>query len=121
MEQSKAYEGWAIIELMGHSQIAGYISEETMYGSPLARVDVPAVNGVKEFTKYIGGGAIYAVTPTDEATARAAAGHFRMRPISVWTLPIRLTALPEDNHPGRVVHTEGEEVDAEFGDEDSPI
>lgn len=38
---SEAYEGWAILELMGHRKLAGYLSEQTIGGSAFVRIDVP--------------------------------------------------------------------------------
>lgn len=68
-EHKPEYEGWAILELMGHRKIAGRVSEVTVAGTQLIRVDVP---GAEEtvVTQYYGGSAIYCMTPCDEAAAR---------------------------------------------------
>ena len=55
----------------------------------MLRVDVPAVGDVPGFTKFYGGGAVYAVTPTDEASALHAVGHLTQRPIDRWVIPER--------------------------------
>lgn len=67
-----AYEGWAIVELMGHRQTAGQVHEVTMAGSAMLRIDTPGSNGETVATQIYGGSAIYCVTPCDEATARKA-------------------------------------------------
>ncbi|MFA5659674.1 MAG: hypothetical protein WC900_10390, partial [Oscillospiraceae bacterium] len=72
---------WAIIELYGHNKIAGRISEQQIAGCSFIRVDVPAFNGRAAFTKFFGSGAIYAITITDEETARAAVSFFAPEPI----------------------------------------
>jgi len=78
-------ETWAIVELFGHSQIAGLISEEEVAGAMFLRVDVPAVTeGREPFTRYFGNGAIYSITPVAEEIARRAVEALRPRPVTVW-------------------------------------
>lgn len=41
-EQSlPAWAGWAILELMGHRKLGGFLSEETLAGAAFVRIDVP--------------------------------------------------------------------------------
>lgn len=35
---------WAIVELLGKTTIAGLVSEETMFGQTLGRIDIPLNN-----------------------------------------------------------------------------
>jgi hypothetical protein len=50
--------------------IAGEISEVDVAGTQMLRVDVPAVDDdLPGFTKFFGGGAVYAITPTDQLSA----------------------------------------------------
>ena len=87
MEHKQDLEGWAICEIMGHVTIAGYVQVVAMGGAALLRVDVPGNEHQAEFTKLFGASAIYAITPTDEETARHAAGRLAVRPVSLWTVP----------------------------------
>lgn len=66
-------EFWGIVEIMGRSQVAGRISEESIAGTALLRVDVPqSIKGESEFrTEYVGGSSIYRMRVTTEAVARA--------------------------------------------------
>lgn len=80
---------WAIVEVMGHSQYAGRVSEYTGLGVPLVRVEVPAVEGLPAFEKLLGASSIFRVTPCTEETARAAAAQLRVRPLSMVALPAR--------------------------------
>lgn len=66
-----AFEASCIVEIMGHQVIAGKVSEETHFGSPLMRVDVPKSSKREGFTVYYGGGAIYKITPTTEEIVKA--------------------------------------------------
>ena len=62
---------WAIVEVMGHRQHAGRISEVTRFGAVLLRCDQPVGDGFA--TVLIGGASIYALTIVTEARARATA------------------------------------------------
>ena len=79
---------------MGHNQIAGLVTEVAAFGVALMRVDVPAVNDQPGYTKYFGGNAIYAITPTTEAIATEAARRLDVRPVSLWVVPDPRPALP---------------------------
>ena len=73
LTEAGGYASWAIVELFGHQQIAGYLSEQTIGGTTFLRVDVPETSRAAAYTKLYGAGAIYAITPTTEELARAAA------------------------------------------------
>lgn len=65
------YEGWAIVELMGHRTFGGMVSEVEMYGGRLLRLDVFDDEGEEPaMTQYYGSSAIYCITPADESLAR---------------------------------------------------
>lgn len=88
-----------IVELFGHNRIAGKVSEQSLGGTNFVRVDVPAVDNQPGFTKLYGAGAIYAVTPTDEATMLQAVRAFRAVPIEKYHLAIPTqTAIPDRIH-----------------------
>lgn len=66
---------WALVELFGHARIVGYLSQQNFQSGVLFRVDVPDLTKDgkvvrKGFTRYFGLGAIYSITPVDEATVR---------------------------------------------------
>jgi hypothetical protein len=84
VEASKAYAGWAIVELMGHVRLAGRVSEEPMFGTALLRIDVP--DGDSYTTQYASGGSIYRLTPCSEEVARAVVGSSRPMPIEPWEM-----------------------------------
>jgi hypothetical protein len=102
MGEKATFEGWAIVELFGHQQIAGYLSEQALGGTSFVRVDVPDVDGQPGFTKFFGGSAIYAITPTTEEIATVAAQHLSIRPVSPWIVPVSRQLGPA------VVDDEGE-------------
>jgi len=100
--QEPTFAHWCIVELMGHQRIAGMVTEETLFGSALMRVDVPAVEAKHRpgFTKYCGASAIYAITPVEEQIARAVAEAYDNRPVEEWRLE-RLLTPPDDDYSGQ--------------------
>lgn len=65
-----AYEGWALIELMGHRTRVGKVSEAEIYGGKLIRIDIPINDLNGEFvTEYYGCGSIYSLRPISEDLA----------------------------------------------------
>ena len=102
---------WAILELMGHTRMAGRISEAPLCGATVLRVDVPEVtvhasayrNGgpatdsrrIPAPTKLLTLQAVYALNPVDEATATAAAHLFAHEPVSPYTLARAIDRMDE--------------------------
>ncbi|MCQ0986431.1 hypothetical protein [Jiella marina] len=75
-----AFEGWAILELMGHRVRSGYVKEVEIAASKMLRIDIPVgaegPNGEPSqdyVTEYYGGGAVYSLRPTTEEIARTSA------------------------------------------------
>ncbi|ORE90965.1 hypothetical protein [Aurantimonas sp. 22II-16-19i] len=66
-----AFEGWAILELMGHRVRPGRVSEVEIAASKMLRVDIPVGVGEDEYvTEYYGGASVYSLRPTSEDIAR---------------------------------------------------
>lgn len=96
----KAFESWAILELMGHRRLAGYVQEVELAGEGFLRIDVVSPDG-KSVTQYYRPGAIYGITPTTEETVRAVAGMNQPAPVSRWELPMPShEPLPEEDDFG---------------------
>ena len=82
---AERFEGWAILELMGHSKSAGYVKTVELAGHGMLRVDVPGENGDVNRTEYFSPGALYALRPVSEEFARLTAREMA-RPISTYGL-----------------------------------
>jgi hypothetical protein len=80
-------ELWAIVEVMGHAQYAGRLSEYSALGIPLVRVEVPETDGQAAFDKLLGATAIFRITPCTEEVARAAARALKVHPLSIVAFP----------------------------------
>jgi hypothetical protein len=100
-EQKPAFEGWVILELMGHRRLAGYLSEQTIGGASFLRIDVPGDEG-NVATQLYSGSAVYCITPTTEAIARKVAKSSEPAPVTKWelredrALPAAVT-VPDDD------------------------
>jgi hypothetical protein len=67
--QVPVFEGWAVLELMGHRIRAGYVQDVAMFSTRMCRIDIHFEDG-KAATEFYGGGAIYALRPCTEELAR---------------------------------------------------
>src|ERR1700723_2867437 len=68
------FEGYAILELMGHRSRPGFVQEVEMAGTKMLRVDIPIrKNDLGQdviITEYFAGSAVYALRPCTEEVAR---------------------------------------------------
>lgn len=80
------FEGWAILELMGHRRLAGLVREQEIAGKGFLRIDVPEGESWAA-SQFYSPDAVYCLTPTTEEIARAIAAHARPEPAHRWELP----------------------------------
>lgn len=90
---SPAFDQWAIVDVMGHQRYVGHVTEQVVAGTGFVRIDVPADDGSVAFTKLIGAGSIYAISPVSEHVAREMAKGSQKAPIAAYQLP--RAALPQ--------------------------
>lgn len=83
MEQEK-FDLWCVVELFGHSRIAGWCTEQNVAGSNMLRVDVPDTSNQPGFTRFLSSGAIYAINPVSEEVARQMAENLQIQPVNIW-------------------------------------
>lgn len=86
------FEGWVILELMGHRRLAGYLTEQTIGGASFLHIDVPGGLGIPVATQFYTGAAVYCITPTTEDLARKVALNSQPAPVTKWDL--QAPALP---------------------------
>lgn len=79
-------EFWAIVSLMGHQQIAGYIEEEQIAGHGMIKVTIPETPVQKSFCRFIEPKAVYSIDPVEETVARARAAQIQYKPIDQWDI-----------------------------------
>ncbi len=88
-KEPQGFDQWALVEVMGHKRFAGRVTEHVIAGQGFIRISVPAVEGQPKWTKFLGVGSIYAITPVEEQVARHLAANLREAPIEAWQLPER--------------------------------
>jgi hypothetical protein len=110
MTQITAYEGWAMLELMGHRQRVGRVQEVEMYGGKMLRIDIPLEGG--DVTEFYSCASIYALRPLSEEVARDRVKELGdPRPVR----PVDYRALPA---PARNGHDGGQHGHADSDDEE---
>lgn len=93
---------YALVELMGHRQVAGQVREVDRYGTRMLRIDTPAIDGQPATTHYYAGGAIYGEHPCDQATAERLAAQLYQPPahqLALGTSPAATATSPWDTSP----------------------
>ncbi len=93
------FEGWAVLELMGHRRLAGFVREATLAGGSFLRIDVPKDPGPGEdepqwaATQFYPPSSVYCLTPCSEETARGVARKSQVEPVTEYDVKPR-PALP---------------------------
>lgn len=101
---------WAIVEVMGHNRYIGHVTEHVIAGQGFVRLDVPATTRSPRWTKLIGTGSIYAITPIEESIARAMVEQSHQAPISAFELRQLGLPSPADSKPVRTPEQEFEDL-----------
>jgi hypothetical protein len=85
---------FAIVELFGHTKIAGYVSEEMVVGVPMLQVAVPGSGDRSPFLRYYGAKTIFSITPVSEETVNRFLDCYRpdQSPVYVPAEPILIRA-----------------------------
>lgn len=78
------FELTAIVELFGHSRIAGHVTEQNIGGASFVRVDVPETKNEPKFTRLFNPAAIYAINPVSEETMLIMVEKIESKPIDSW-------------------------------------
>jgi hypothetical protein len=80
------FEFWAILELMGHRRLAGYVTATELAAHGMLRIDIPTAEPGGCITQYYSPSSMYALSPTTEELARAVATRNRPEPVHVFEL-----------------------------------
>jgi len=103
--EDNSFKAWAVVELFGHTKLAGYVSEYEWGGSSFVRVEIPATSKREAFTKLLGAKAIYSINPCSEEFARLQAEKLDVQPINTYNPEImskqdaQFLKELKDNHP----------------------
>lgn len=81
------FEEWAILELMGHRQLAGRIQEWEVAGHGFLRIDIyPFDAETAVATQFYNPKCVYGFHPVTEDVARWFAGHSFDGPVQRWQI-----------------------------------
>lgn len=94
MTSATPFEGWAILEVMGHRTRPGFVQEVEIAGGKMLRVDIPQPDG--PISEFYGASSIYSIRPVEEAIAREAAER------SYIGRPVRPMTYREPNEPAGI-------------------
>ena len=149
-EQAQAnFDGWAIVDVLGHQRYVGYVTTQAFGQAVLFRIDVPALEArerttkqpgygndgrylpagtvvqegaVDGYTKLIGAGSIYAITPCTKEAALTAVEQTQPRPLMSVSLPAD-RGLPSavESVECPVCHSSSNPCDCEIDEEDRAI
>lgn len=138
-----AYEGWGILELMGHGREVGYITTEAYGQAVLFRVDTPELperefvltqpeycqidgsstwcaegtkvkrDGSPARSRLVAPGALYALNPCTEEAARTALERMSPRPLIAIDVPVKALLV----QPRTTAEEEDDLECAECGDD----
>lgn len=136
-DQAQAkFDGWAIVDVLGHQRYVGYVTTEAYGAAVLFRIDVPALDArervtkqpgyhggrylpagttvqegaVEGYTKLIGAGSIYAISPCTKEAALKAVEDMQARPLMNIALPPE-RALTEAAASDPYLSSESDRVD----------
>lgn len=84
--ESAAYTGWAVVELLGRRRYAGQVSEVVQFGVAMGRLDVPETPEGPAQTIFFGGESVYQISPVSEEAARAVCRYSRPEPVKIFEL-----------------------------------
>lgn len=112
--QQARFDGWAIVDVMGHQRYVGYVTTEAYGAAVLFRIDVPALDerervtkrpghfpghgylpagatvkegAVSGYSKLVGAGSIYTITPCTKEAALVAVEELQARPLMSVSVP----------------------------------
>ena len=84
--QKKKFETWAVVSQLGHTQYAGYLTEEEVAGKLYLKISVPPIENhhvkLPQFEKYLSHDSIFEILPVSEEYARRYAKELSMQPIN---------------------------------------
>ena len=105
-----------LVELFGHNQIAGMVSEHTIGGSTFIRVDVPETDAQPAFTRMFHPNAVYCLNPVTEEVMASLVDRCRRIPVTPFDIKVAAQKLVEARNQQQA-DSEGE-LNDEFDESD---
>ncbi|MFD2961310.1 MULTISPECIES: hypothetical protein [Olivibacter] len=112
---TEKFDLWCIVELFGHSKIAGRCTEQNVAGTNMLRVDVPETSVNPAFTRFFNHAAIYAINPVSEDVAIFMADKLNTKPIDSWDIRQFQEKALQQKVIGQPVDRDDDDEDIEEG------
>lgn len=80
------YEGWVILEVMGHRKLGGYLKEQVIAGQAFIRIDVVDIEANATATQFYNPSSVYCITPTTQEVAISFGTNHQPAPVQRWEL-----------------------------------
>ncbi|PRY10303.1 hypothetical protein CLV24_11431 [Pontibacter ummariensis] len=80
-QETEKFENWAIVEVMGHTKVAGLAKTVSFGNTVMLRVDIPETAKQPAHTKMYGMSSIFSISPVTEDVARSHAEAWNLQPI----------------------------------------
>jgi hypothetical protein len=87
-QETFQFDGFAVIEFMGHRKRAGKVKTAEIGGTAVFQVETKTPDG-QTLTEVYNASSLYCLTPCTEAVASIAARSINPSPVSTWDLPER--------------------------------
>ena len=106
---------WAIVELFGHTILAGEVSKCEI--ADFVQINIPKVGDIPAWSKMVNPKAIYGINPVTEEVAKAKAETINQMPIDRWDIEQlfrnRFETLEKDGKIKRLVESgsDGDDFD----------
>lgn len=82
-EVKENFKGWAVLELMGHRRLAGYVEEVEVASAKMLRITVYPKDA-QPWQQYYGAAALYCLSPVSEEVARKIMENSDAEPTFAW-------------------------------------
>lgn len=82
MNNQESEQFWAIVELFGHTVLAGQVSKSDI--GDFIQINIPKTDPIPAWTKLVNPKSIYSITPTTEDVAIQKAISIKAMPIDKW-------------------------------------
>lgn len=90
MEQTEQFETWALIEIMGHTKVAGMARTKTFGSTVMLQVDIPETTTQPAFTKMYSMSSIFSITPVTEELAIMHAEAYKVHAVTEYSVQMAL-------------------------------
>jgi hypothetical protein len=108
------FEGWVILELLGHRRLGGYLKEVSIAGASFVRLDVINDQGESVVTQFYGAGSIYCITPVVKEIAIGFGTRNQPVPVKSWELP---KPVPLPPHPDDAIFPDEDTEEDDYDDD----